>query len=74
MVDKQAEPGRRVLVSESGVAVSPETARRQWDDLLAAKLASRREFIARQLSRSPEQRLAVMTVLGRRVAALRAGR
>ncbi len=42
-----------------------------WDRFLATKMASRRDFIARQLSRTPEERLAVMVRLARRVAALR---
>lgn len=59
-------------VSESAAAVSSAASDRQWNEMLAAKLASRREFIARQLARTPEERLAVMAVLGRRIAALRA--
>jgi hypothetical protein len=59
---------------EAGVSADSAEVERQWDDFLAAKMASRRDFIARQLARTPEERLQVIAALGRRVAALRARR
>lgn len=52
--------------------ISDAEAERQREDFLAAKMASRRDFIARQRARTPEERLQVMAAIGRRVAALRA--
>lgn len=65
------EERSRSLISESTAVAAPLPDDRQWDDFLAAKLASRREFIARQLARTPEERLAVIAKLARRVAALK---
>lgn len=61
-------------MTESITAVSSQAVERQWADFVAAKTASRREFIARQLSRAPEERLAVMVGLARRAAVLRSRR